>query len=136
MPKRKSAFSQAIEEAQRQSETASQSASPETSTQQNSATVPQFHRETATPQSNINTASQQGSETVSQQERSKTVSQQDSETAYTEKISFYLTPEQADKLDDLAHAYKKRTHKRINRNHIVRHLIEQCSIESLTDLEL
>lgn len=48
-----------------------------------------------------------------------------------EKISFYLTHEQAGKLDDLAYEYKKRTGKRVNRNDIVRYLIDGCSIDSL-----
>jgi hypothetical protein len=51
-----------------------------------------------------------------------------------EKISFYLAPGQTDKLDDLAYKHKKRTGKRINRNDIVRHLIDQCTLESLDGL--
>jgi hypothetical protein len=51
-----------------------------------------------------------------------------------EKISFYLTTDQADKLDDLAHEHKKGTGKRINRNDIVRHLIDRCSIQDLSDI--
>jgi hypothetical protein len=50
---------------------------------------------------------------------------------FTEKITFYLTVEQANKLDDLAHDYKKRRGKRINRNDIVRYLIDHCTLESL-----
>jgi len=51
-----------------------------------------------------------------------------------EKISFYLTIEQADKLDDLAYEHKKRTGRRINRNDIVRYLIDQCSLDSLKEI--
>jgi hypothetical protein len=51
------------------------------------------------------------------------------------KVSFYLTAEQEQKLDDLAYEHKKRTGKRINRNDIVRHLIDHCIIEDLYDIE-
>jgi hypothetical protein len=51
------------------------------------------------------------------------------------KASFYLTPEQANKLDDLAHDFKKAHGKRINRNDIVRYLIDQCSLETLDSME-
>ncbi len=51
------------------------------------------------------------------------------------KVSFYLTAEQEQKLDDLAYEHKKRTGKRINRNDIVRHFIDRCIIEDLHDLE-
>jgi hypothetical protein len=49
-----------------------------------------------------------------------------------EKTSFYLRPDQVDKLDELVMAYKRRTGKRgVNRNDIVRHLIDRCELESL-----
>lgn len=51
------------------------------------------------------------------------------------KVSFYLTAEQEQKLDDLAYEHKKRTGKRINRNDIVRHLIDHCIIEDLHNIE-
>ena len=51
-----------------------------------------------------------------------------------QKISFYLTEDQTNKLDDLAYGYRKRTGKRINRNDIVRYLIDQCTLETLADL--
>jgi hypothetical protein len=67
--------------------------------------------------------------------QSDAVIQQDSDMVkreqFTEKITFYLTVEQANKLDDLAHDYKKRRGKRINRNDIVRYLIDHCTLESL-----
>lgn len=53
-----------------------------------------------------------------------------------EKVTFYLTSGQADKLDDLAYDHKKRTGKRINRNDIVRYLIDQCTTESLNNKSL
>jgi hypothetical protein len=45
--------------------------------------------------------------------------------------SFYLDEGQLDKLDDLEHGYKKRTGKRINRNDIIRHLIDYTDLESI-----
>lgn len=45
--------------------------------------------------------------------------------------SFYLTPQQIKKLDDLAYVYNGRTGKRINRNDIIRHWIDTQDIGSL-----
>jgi hypothetical protein len=70
-----------------------------------------------------NTVTPSNSETVEQHERPT--------AKKDEKITFYLTSSQANKLDDLAYEHKKRTGRRINRNDIVRHLIDQCDIDSL-----
>lgn len=54
------------------------------------------------------------------------------------KTSFYPTQEQLNKLDDLAGEYNKlyrRQRKRIDRQDIIRHLINQCTLESLTELQ-
>jgi hypothetical protein len=48
--------------------------------------------------------------------------------------SFYLTPEQLRKLDDLAYTYNGRTGKRINRNDIIRWLVDVADIGSLQGL--
>ena len=48
--------------------------------------------------------------------------------------SFYLTPTQLRKLDDLAYTYNGRTGKRINRNDIIRHLVDTCDIGNLQGL--
>ena len=48
-----------------------------------------------------------------------------------EKATFYLAPGQLEKLDDLAHAYRKRTGRRVNRNEIIRFLIERAELEML-----
>lgn len=53
------------------------------------------------------------------------------------KTSFYPKPAQLDKLDDLAAEYNRlyrRKRPRINRNHIVRFLIDLVDIEMLDDL--
>ena len=42
-----------------------------------------------------------------------------------EKISFYLRPDQVEKLDELALAYRKRAGTRLNRNELVRRLIDR-----------
>ncbi len=93
-----------------------------------------------------NTVKPSGSENVSAPQ-SESVSPLHSETVQSPppqkqekvkkdtKVSFYLTAEQEQKLDDLAYEHKKRTGKRINRNDIVRHLIDHCIIEDLHDIE-
>jgi hypothetical protein len=48
-----------------------------------------------------------------------------------QKTTFYLTPGQLDTLDELAYGYKRRTGKRINRNDIVRFLVEHARLEAL-----
>lgn len=50
------------------------------------------------------------------------------------KISFYLSPEQEEKLGDLEVALWTRYKRRINRNDIVRYLIDHCDIDSLEAL--
>ncbi|HYT42950.1 MAG TPA: hypothetical protein VEP90_11440 [Methylomirabilota bacterium] len=60
--------------------------------------------------------------------------QQDSRIKKQEKITFYLTTEQVYKLDDLTHEYRKIRGRRINRNDIIRHLIDRCTIELLAEL--
>ncbi|HVB22102.1 MAG TPA: hypothetical protein VNG51_09180 [Ktedonobacteraceae bacterium] len=52
-----------------------------------------------------------------------------------EKVTFYLTPEQADKLDDLAYQHGKHIKKRINRNDIVRLLIDYCTLAHLAEID-
>lgn len=47
------------------------------------------------------------------------------------KVTFYLTEAQVDKLDELVFKYKKRRGKRINRNDIIRHLIENITSEDI-----
>jgi hypothetical protein len=65
-----------------------------------------------------------------------TVTRQERETVEQfEKTTFYLTPEQVEKLDDLAHDYKKQTGQRINRNDIVRYLIDQATADSLDGIK-
>ena len=117
-PKRKSAFFSATQEAQKVAE-------PEN-------TVKPSNCETAIP---VTSESLPPSQAV-EQPPSKGVTPLHSTTVKKEmKVSFYLTPEQAEKLDDLAYEHKKLTGKRINRNDIVRHLIDHCSIEDLHDIE-
>jgi hypothetical protein len=81
------------------------------------------------------------SETVEQVQRDTVIpSHGDTDTPLStgkkdHKTSFYLTREQIDKLDDLAYEHKKRTGQRINRNDIVRHLINRCSIDSISTIQ-
>lgn len=60
----------------------------------------------------------------------------DSETSEDEealeKVTFYITLVQLEKLEDMVHEYKKRTRvRRANRNDIIRTLIDQSSVEDL-----
>lgn len=55
------------------------------------------------------------------------------------KTSFYPTQGQLDKLDDLAGEYNKRyrrQRKKIDRQDIIRFLIERCDLNALTDLQI
>jgi hypothetical protein len=105
MAKRQSAFNKALQEAQKK----------EPEAQLDSETV---------SLSNCETGKQSSDDTVVQSTRETVKSG-------LEKTSFYISHKQLDKLDDMAHEYKKRTGKRINRNDIVRHLIDQVDLESL-----
>jgi len=88
--------------------------------------------------SNRSTPMQQGGEVIIQVDRvndiqlhSETVKEQSSETVKkSEKISFYLTPDEARKLNDLEYEQRKRTGRRVNRNDLIRYLIDVCSSES------
>ena len=50
------------------------------------------------------------------------------------QTSIYLTQEEIVKLDDLAHAHFKRTGNRINRNDIIRLLVDRCQLSDIADL--
>lgn len=138
-PKRKSAFSAALQEAQQHDENLPP---------QSSDTVTTSHSDTVKPLERP-TVSQKGSEAVSpshgvtvQEEQHTKPSPSHSETVkppkdqFSRKVSFYLTSEQEKKLDDLADDYRRQHEgKRINRNDIVRHLINRCTLETLETLE-
>jgi hypothetical protein len=97
---------------------------------QNSETVLLESGETSSQQFS-NTVIQENSNTVSEN-NSYTGKQQNGNTAKAgEKISFYLRADQVDRLDELVLTFKKRTGKRINRNDIVRQLVDQCDLDTL-----
>lgn len=140
--KRKSAFFSATQEAQKQEqEDTVKPSSSDTVTQKDSETVSQPQGDTVLPSSSVtelplssDTVVPSQSETAIQQQ-SRKVKPLNSTTVKKEvKVSFYLTPEQEQKLDDLAYEHKKRTGKRINRNDIVRHLVDGCNIEDLSGI--
>ena len=88
------------------------------------------------------TATQQGAKTVLQsssnaaaQPSGRADAASPAGKASNEKISFYLRPDQVDKLDDLALAYKKRTGTRLNRNELVRRLIDRADLQLLDPME-
>lgn len=138
-PKRKSAFNAALQEAQQHSDTVPP---------QSSDTVTTLNGETVKPLERV-TAIQKGSDTVVPSHGSTVQEEQRTEFSpfhgetvglskdqFSRKVSFYLTPGQEKKLDDLADDYRRQHDgKRINRNDIVRHLINQCTLETLESLE-
>lgn len=67
-----------------------------------------------------------------QQQTTKT---KDGRKDFPEKVSFYLTTQQLEKLDDLVYNFGKRHKVRINRNQIVRHLIDLCNLDTLDTLD-
>ncbi len=134
--KRKSAFMRATQEAQKP-------------IQQNSETVKPLDREEvegskkqdafqSDEASNRSTAMQQGGKVIKQldgvsdmQFHGETVEEQSGDTVKkSEKISFYLTPDEAGKLNDLEYEQRKRTGRRVNRNDLIRYLIDTCTSES------
>jgi hypothetical protein len=116
--KRQSAFSKALQEAQ---------GSP-TTEQKNSETVKPLDGETVRPSDS----------TTLEQQHSTTTKPPDRTTVKSEllKTSFYIWPEQSEKLDDLAHDYKKKRPggKRIDRQDIIRALIDNTDLESLLQI--
>jgi hypothetical protein len=98
--KRQSAFSKALQEAQKENPTEQQ------------------NRDTVRPL-NSSTVEQSNSETVKPR---------------LTKTSFYLRPDQSEKLDDLEHGCKKRTGRRIDRQDIIRALIDSADLETVLQL--
>ncbi len=77
------------------------------------------------------TVKHQYGNTVKRQNRNTVEQQSGADEAAREKITFYLRPDQIDKLDELVLAYKRRTGSRINRNELVRRLIDRCDLDLL-----
>jgi hypothetical protein len=48
-----------------------------------------------------------------------------------EKVTFYLRPDQVEKLDEMVIAYKRRTGRRTNRNALMRLLLDRVEIDQL-----
>jgi hypothetical protein len=112
--KRKSAFSRALQEAQ------------------NSTTVEQKNGETVKPLRRDKV--EQSSGEAVQQQNSTTVKPLNTVKNGLTKTSFYIRRDQVEKLDDLAHEFKKRTGKRIDRQDIVRALIDEINLDNLLNL--
>lgn len=94
---------------------------------------PQQDRETVDSQDRI-TVSPQNSNNVSPQNSNTVLPQEGADDSSTrEKITFYLRPDQIDKLDELTLAYKRRTGRRLNRNELVRRMIDRCDLPLLLD---
>jgi len=71
---------------------------------------------------------QQNDNTVKPQSTGK---QQSSKTAQREKITFYLEPEQANKLYDFMEAFRQRTGVRINQQDMLRRMIDVVTIDTV-----
>lgn len=114
--KRQSAFNRALREAQQGSR--GEQENRETVKPLNSTAVERSNGETVIPQD------------------AKTVKPSNSETVKRglTKISFYLRPDQIDKLDDLGHDCKKHTGRRIDRQDIIRALIDSIDLENVLRL--
>ncbi len=80
------------------------------------------------------TLSQTDEVTHSSSMHSETVAPLDSNLK-THKTSFYLTSSEIKKLKDLEFAYWQRHEQPINRNDLVRYLIDGCTIDSFDDLD-
>lgn len=52
------------------------------------------------------------------------------------QTSFYLSPEDLSKLQDLAYTHSKRMGRLVNRNDIIRHLLRKAGVNDFMDLEL
>jgi hypothetical protein len=85
-------------------------------------------RETVVPQ-NGKTALRQSSSATATQESGESEGGDDSSTR--EKVTFYLRPDQVEKLDELVIAYKRRTGRRTNRNALMRLLLDRVDIDLL-----
>lgn len=119
MPRRTSAFNRALQEAQQQDNPAGEHSAADQNT------VEQQDRPTVSAHETVAPA------------HSDTVELSDSEEDLVVKTSFYPLPNQLDKLDDLAAEFNRRYRRkrpRINRNHIVRFLIDLVDIDMLDEL--
>ena len=142
--KRKSAYSAVLKEVQQDGTTVEQPGS-ETGTPLNSQTVAPSHSIEA-EQYYRGTAEQPSGEAgvlryreTEEQLHSSTVTQTRSRTVDVRKerkVTFYLTKEQEDKLTGLEYEYFRLTGKPINRNDIVRYLVDQCTIATITQKPL
>jgi hypothetical protein len=89
----------------------------------------------AAPQSSItaipengNTVKPRSSKTVLP---SEAVESEADDSSTREKVTFYLRPDQVEKLDDLVLTYKRRTGQRTNRNALLRLLLDRVDIDLL-----
>jgi len=86
----------------------------------------------STPSVPVNTVTQLQSDTVTPQD-TPTV-QRSVEPKVDKKVTFYLNQSQVDKLDQLEIDFRQIYKRKVNRNEIVRFLIDQCNIDNLTGL--
>ena|SRR2546423_1919419 len=87
-----------------------------------SSTLPQ-NRKTVT-----DSTIQQSDNAVKPQD---TVKQQSRKTAQREKLTFYLEPEQANKLYDFMEAFRKRTGIKINQQDMLRRIVDVIELDAV-----
>ncbi len=94
--------------------------------------IEQHHGEAAVRQGS-DTVIQQSGNTVLRQEGDAAMTRVAKPAGETEKTTFYLRPDQLDKLDELVAAYKRQTGQRkgVNRNDIVRRLIDRADLATV-----
>ena len=87
----------------------------------------------AVEQQHGNTATRQDGNTVLHQSGDTASPHAMKSVGETEKTTFYLRPDQLDKLDELVAAYKRHTGQRkgVNRNDIVRRLIDRADLATV-----
>ena len=93
-----------------------------------SSTLPQNSNavSNSTVKQSVNTAMQHD---TAKQQSSNAVP--DSNTAKREKITFYLEPEQANKLYDFMEAFRKRTGVKINQQDMLRRIIDVMTLDTV-----
>lgn len=87
------------------------------------AELENFEEENTVSQYNGNTVKRYNGNTVSSTSKKN-----------GEKTTFYLRPDQLAKLDELTYEYNKQTAQRINRNDIIRALVDGCDIDQLLQI--
>ncbi|MBA2393043.1 MAG: hypothetical protein H0V70_09895 [Ktedonobacteraceae bacterium] len=82
----------------------------------------------------VNTVTPLEGDTVTKQARPTVQREASAEPKVDKKVTFYLTQSQVDKLDQLEIDFRQIHKRKVNRNEIVRFLIDHCNIDNLEGL--